>query len=175
MESDQLETWRNVTAGRFVLTRHSALTNQRQYEMIGPGKTFHVTPTERRLNQELAADDELDSFLNGTLQPVRLLDGTEEGLLNNPNHIADDDVAGMFKLHHKTFGARLQQITNTAILNRMLEVAREDDVNATVRQVEAIQARIREVDPPMFETAEVTTSAVPVAGGPSDLRPVSPR
>ena len=169
--SEDLETWKNATEGRFVLARMSAL-GQRTYEMIGANKTFHVTATERRYNQELVADEGSDAFLNGTLQPVRLPDGTEPALLKNPNHIAEDEVRGMFALHWKTFEKRLQEITNSSTLHRLLELARQDEVNATVRQLEAIQERLKVVEPPLFESVEVATTG-PTNQGPS-IRPVTP-
>ena len=172
MNEEQLESWKNATAGRFVLTRMSTM-GQRTYEMIGPNKTFAVTPAERRLNQELVASEELDAFKNGTLQPVRLPEGTEPDLLQNPNHIAEDEVKGMFGLHWKTFEKRLQEITNPSTLETLLELARQDDVNATVRQLEAIQARMKEVAPPLFDNVEVVATG-PTNTGPVGIRPVTP-
>jgi hypothetical protein len=172
VNEDQLETWKNVTAGRFVLVRMSAL-GQRTHEMINAGRTFHLTPAERRVNQELVANDDQDPFMDGTLQPVRLLEGTEENIVKNPNHLSDEDVRTMFGLHWKTFEARVKEITNPSTLERLLQVARESETEATVRQVEAVQMQLREVAPPLFETVEVLSSGAPNTG-PEGIRPVTP-
>lgn len=155
-----LETWKNATKGRVVIQRLSAL-GERRHEMIGGGKMFHLTPRERRVNQELAANRDLDVFLNGTLQPVRLVeeDADSQSLKGNPNHLAEDDIKSLFRAHHKTFEARLSEITNSSALEHLLAVAKEEDTRATVKQLERIRARLTEVDPSNVEY--VTTHAEP--------------
>jgi hypothetical protein len=176
-DEGDFESWQNATRGRVVITKLDA-RGQKRHDMVGPGKIFHVTPRERRMNQELAANEDQDVFMNGTLQPVRLLEGTEDAkeIAASPNHISETDVKGLFKAHHKTFEKRVAEITNPATLERLLEVAREDEVNATVRQVELVQARLAEVAPNMAdERTPVVVDGNPGSSPETGLKPVTPR
>lgn len=175
----EYETWQNATLGRAVITKLDA-RGQKRHDLIGPGKTFHITPTERRMNQELAASEEQDLFLNGVLQPVRLIETDDdfEKLQRNPNHVSEDDVRSMFLLGLPDFVARLDQIGNAAALERLMDIARSDDVNATLRQFEAIQARLAVVSPSLFDSqsdALNPTAANPNQGPPSGIKAVTPR
>lgn len=178
-EVSEYESWQNATLGRVVVTKLDG-RGQKRHDLIGPGKTFHITPLERRMNQELAASEELDVFLNGVLQPVRLLEDAEdfEHLKSNPNHISEDDVRSIFKLKLPQFVARLGEIGNPAALERLMEIARSEEVDATLRQFEAIQTRLAEVSPSIYSQGQpelAPTAASPNAGPPSGIKAVTPR
>lgn len=175
----EYETWQNVTLGRAVVVKLDA-RGQKRHDLIGPGKTFHLTPTERRMNQELAASEEQDLFLNGVLQPVRLIETDEdyERLTKNPNHVSEEDVRTIFLLPLADFVGRLQQIGNPAGLERLKEIARSDEVQCTLRQFEAIEQRLAEVSPSIYDQGqpELTPSAAaPNSGPPSGIKAVTPR
>lgn len=145
---DQLETWQNATKGRVVLKRNGA--NGPRAEMIGPNKLFHITPVERRINQEAAATEELDVFLNGTLQPVRIPEDTEDyqALTSNPNLLGDDEqIIRLFNAALDVFIERLSEIKQPAALERLRELSQIDETGATVAQARAIVARLAEVQP----------------------------
>lgn len=59
---DDLETWKNPNEGRVWINRIDHRGEFTKDEIIGPGKTFHVSALERRLNQEMASAADLDIF-----------------------------------------------------------------------------------------------------------------
>lgn len=157
------ETWKNVTAGTVVL-RKIDRNGELIHEVITGGRTFHVTPTERRLNQEQCASDELDSFQNGILTPLRLIEAAEdvEAIRDNPNHMSEDDMADLFKSKGlKAFQDKVESVTNPIALTRMVEIAKAEEVNATVRQVQILEARLADISEVEVEVHEVETISSP--------------
>jgi hypothetical protein len=120
-------------------------------EQITAKRKVMLTPEERRLNQEVAATDDLDFFQNGMLVPVRLLDSEQDTqkLQANVNAMSETAMKAMFNSQRPAFQAKLQEISNVTTLRRLLEVA--SDVDATIRQVEAIQTRIENLTPAVVE------------------------
>lgn len=162
-DSSLYETWKNVTAGTVVLKKIDR-NGDLIHEVITGGRTVHVTPTERRLNQEQCATDELDFFQNGIMTPVRLIEGAEdvEKIRGNPNHMSEDDMGDLFRAKGlKAFQEKVDAVTNPITLNRMVEIAKAQEVNATVRQVQILEARIEEIAPVGVEVNEVETISGP--------------
>lgn len=156
---DESELWENTTAGRVCLRFY----NQQGMlvdKLVGSRNKFQITPKERLLNQEMAADDDLDVFKNGTFAPVRLVESAEdlEAIRNNPNLVTDVDMKAMLsdRRSTKALQERLDAITNPYALKRMLEIANEDE-GTTARQVKSIEDRLRAVSPATY--AEVTAFA----------------
>lgn len=140
------ETWRNASNGRVginKLDRHGELDQR----LISGGVTILLTPQERAINQDMAANEELDVFSNGTMVPVRLIDAAEDtdSIKSNPNLKSEEDLKGLFKLQWKNFEKELSQIKSSVVLQRIREIAESQD--ATVRQMTVIDNRIKEVDP----------------------------
>lgn len=160
------ERWKNVTTG----TRWFMLQDQfgRPVDkVIRPGQTVEVDPEVRRMNSDAAAGPDLDIFRNGDLQPVRLIEGHEDvaAVTANPNTRGEAELEAMFGLHWKKFEAEVSAITNLTLLNRLLDIATEQ--NSTVRQVEVIKARIAEVNP--VRVAETQLVAPQPGDSPSAL------
>lgn len=172
MSDDKYETWKNATLGRVVLKKYNQ-KGELSDEMVAGHKVFHITPQERRINTEMAATAELDMFSNGQLTPVRLIDSEEDAkeLASNPNLMSEDEMRDLFKAHWKTFEARVSEISNLPALNRMLELASNNEVDAKVRQLDAIKARIEDVNP----TTHVEISHAGSVDERTGLKPVTPR
>lgn len=168
---EDLETWKNSTKGRVVVQRLSAL-GERRHDMIGAGRMFHLTPRERRVNQELAANSDMDVFMNGTLQPVRLIedDPDSQAVTGNPNHLNESEAEALFKTQYKVFATRLASISNPSALEYLLSLTQREEIHATVRQVERITARLSEVNPDTMGSASENGRPSEVAG-----RAVTPR
>lgn len=150
MDTDaELEAWTNATAGRIMLRRHS-VTGELQTELIPSGKTIHLSPMERKMNQEVAANEDLDVFLNGSLQPVRLLEGeaSSEAMAAHPNHLSEDEARRLFKASPDAFAARLDEITNPAAVERLLALAEDPGIGATFHQHQQVQARLNVLNAP---------------------------
>ncbi len=142
------ETWRSSIEGTIFIKRYDRSGDEID-EMIGAGKEIRVLPEERRLNQEIAATPELDPFQNGMLVPLRLVESAEdyEELKGYPNHLTEDDMRGLLK-NSKALAALetgIADISNPTTLVRFLAIAEEPTVDATVRQVAVIRARLEEV------------------------------
>lgn len=178
--SDDLETWKNPNEGRVWINRIDHRGELSKDEIIGPGKVFHMSALERRLNQEMASDPDLDIFTNGTLSPVRLIEGSAdaEAFKSNPNLMTEGDMKDLFK-PAKTeaakaeatdaFTTRLTAIKNPATLDRLLSLARTED--APLSRVEAIENRIREIAG--VQSASVDTRSS-LSGRPAAAKAVTP-
>lgn len=141
------EVWKNATASQIVLLRQGGPGGQTRHEIISGERTFSISPEERRMNQNMAANPELDVFNNGMLQPVKLLEDSEPEMLDNPNHIGEDQLPRLFKLHYRNFDKRISEISNPIVLQRLIDISAAQD--ATIRQVETIKARLDAIQPPM--------------------------
>lgn len=143
---ENMEAWRNAMAGRVVVTKFGADGKLRS-ELVASGKVIHLSPAERKINQEAAANEDLDVFLNGCLQPVRLVTGdkSSEEMAAHPNHLTDEEALALFKAPKEDFVARLASITNAAAVQRLLDLAEEGSTGASFQQHELVQARLEAV------------------------------
>lgn len=143
---DGLEAWKNSTPGRVIVTKYG-VDGSRRSEMISSGRVIHLTPEERKLNQELAANDELDVFLNGVLQPVRLLEDDESSrrMADHPNHLTDAEAVKLFKGSTDAFVERLSLITNATAVERLLSLAEDPKIKASFQQHKLIKERLEAV------------------------------
>lgn len=140
----EAEVWRNTTPGTTFITKIGEY-GKRISELIYGGRSFSLTPQERRINQAGYATDDLDLFRNGTFQPVTLIDGEydTETLRENPNILSDVDIKKLFKQHGEAFDQRIEQITSEAVLNRVQELAREPRHQVTLQQYETVRKHQR--------------------------------
>lgn len=143
--SAELETWE---ANGRVCIRKVDRNGNLEPVMVNRGRRIQLTEEERRLNQLRAASEEMDPFANGTLSPVRLVEGSEaaEAILSNPNHVTEDDMRELLSGHHKTFEKRLNEFVSPYILRRMIDMAENDDeVEVSTKRMQAIKDRLKEV------------------------------
>ncbi len=140
---EKLEAWRNATAGRVIVQKYGVDGVTLRPEMISPGKTIHLSPLERKYNQEIAATEELDVFLNGRLQPVSLVDDDESSrqMAEHPNHITDDESVALFESSLEDFEKRLNLITNVSTVQRLISLAEDPDNNASFHQHRMLRER----------------------------------
>ena len=175
-DADSIETWQNVTRGRVVLNRLGEL-GQKRPDMIGAGKTFHITPRDRRINQEAAANPDLDVFLNGTLQPVHLPSDNGEdysAITSNPNLLGDDaQIKRLFKATDDVFAERLGEIKNASALERLKDLANQDETGARVSQLRMIEARLTQIAPEITNIHADATGADPDRG--AQIKAVTPK
>lgn len=173
-EDDDYEVWENAGKGRVAIQKLDQRGLKRT-EIVAGGRKFHVTPRERRMNQELVALESMDVFINGTLRPVRMIEGTEDAkeIASNPNHLSESDMVTLLKSHYKTFDDRLESITNIGTVERLLELAETDEVGATVRTVSRLRDRLAALNPTqVMETTHVAMSNDAMIGG---IKAVTPR
>ena len=152
---DLYEAWKNEGEG-IVFVKRVSRTGELTDEMIAGGKTIHLTPAERRLNEELFAEVEYNFFRNGVLSPVKLIEDAADvdELKGNPNHLTEDDLRKLFKDRRatKAFEERIAQITNPIALKKLIAIASDED--ASLKQLEIVKARMEEVAPSLYSTVE---------------------
>lgn len=153
-----LEAWKNETAGTVVVKKLDHRGELNKTELVRGGGVVHLSTEERRMNQEMAANQRQDVFSTGVLTPVHLLDTAEDAkeIASNPNLLSEDDMRALVKGHPKTFEKRLSEIVNPTTLQRLMAIAKDED--ASFKRVEAIKDRLRGVSP---QVNEVSTAAPP--------------
>lgn len=146
VEAQDLETWQNAGRSRVIIKKF-AHSGELVDHIIKGQQKLSVTSHERRLNQEMAADADWDPFNNGTFIPVLLVETAEdlEQIKSNPNLMSEDDMRALLRQHFKQVQSRLRDIKSETVLNRLAEIAHEEDVS--VGKVEAITARLQEFKP----------------------------
>lgn len=137
------ETWKNQGAGNVVVKKRGEYGVEKD-EMVRGGKTLHISEADRRMNQERAAAESLDVFTNGMLAPLKVGDSAAE-FAENSNLLTEDEMRTLVRGHAKTFAKKLGEISNPIVVERLLQIAKEED--STIGRVESIQARLDEVDP----------------------------
>lgn len=149
-EQPQVETWKNNGNGNVWVWKIDRLGNLKD-EVVKSGQKFTITTDERLLNSERASGPDMDIFRNGALAPVRLIEGSEDAreLAENPNLIAESEMAGLFKLKVKDFEDRLTSITNETVLRRLKAIAEDEETGATLKQVRKIEERLEDIVHPV--------------------------
>lgn len=160
MSEQEYETWQ--ANGRIVLRKFNR-TGNLEAVLVNSGRRIQLTEQERIMNQDRVADESMDPFANGTLSPVRLPDSSKESaqaIVESPNTIGEEDMVKLLDGHHKTFEKKLGEITSPYVVRRMLAIAQSDDVDVTLKRVEAIESRLRELtsdtDIPVVEHQRIT-------------------
>lgn len=161
-QEPDVEQWKNATAGTVHIIRLGDY-GKPQSELIYSGRVFTITPQERRRNQNAFATPALDMFTNGTLEAVSLIDGEPDTprLRSNPNMLDEKEIPRVFKLRGENFNERIATITNPATISRLLELARDPRLNATVHQYETLRRRERTLN----GEAESESPAQPAGDG----------
>jgi hypothetical protein len=155
--SEDFESWENQTDGRHIIKKFGAKGDLID-DMINARRKFHLTTQERHINQERAADDTLDPFANGIFAPVRLLETAEDfaQISSNPNVMGEDEMKKLVKGNIAALEARLAEVRNPVVLQRLLEVADSEDI--TVKKLGAIQGRLQEVSPSLYVEVQSAVS-----------------
>lgn len=168
----EVETWENASRGIVWVKKLDRMGNLKD-EVIRAGMKVVLSTEERMFNQDSAATEDLDVFKNGRLIPVRLIETAEDAkeIAANPNLISESEMRGLFKAHHKTFEAKVNSITNVVALERMSAMAEEE--NASLRQVNLLQARMSDLAAKTTNVPVVERSSSPLGGDRFDAgRPV---
>lgn len=142
------ETWKSNIEGTIIVKRYDRKGDEKD-ERIASGQEIRLLPEERRLNQEIAAEPGQDPFQNGMLVPMKLVESADDydDLRGHPNHLTEDDMRKL--LANPKQIAKLEEgissISNPTTLVRLLAIAEEPDVDASVKQVAAIKSRLAKV------------------------------
>jgi len=169
------EIWENSSRATLMLKKIDTLGHVSDEKLL-PGRNTHLSPQERRYNQELAATPEMDFFQNGYLRPVKLIedDADTEVLQANLNAMSEKQMRELFAERIRAFTAKLEEVSNPIVLERLLDLAGEAD--ATVRQVEVVKARLEQLRPSTHEV-QLAGGVAPTVGPQREgaIRAVTPR
>lgn len=155
------------------------------HEQVKPGGVVRLLPEERRMNQEQAAEQDLDVFTNGHLIPVRLVETADDfdRLKGNPNHMTAADMSVLVS-NPKALKAKVAEVDNAATLRRLLDVANGPDSDAKVKDVRIIEERLVSVlhpegDPTVVEIEQIdgerTAKATAAPKSPAPRNPAAGR
>lgn len=142
-----LEQWKHTGRGKLIIRRIGQFGAQHSSRVQG-GQTFHVTPQERRLNQQMVTRPEYDPFTNGMCEAI-VLDPTDpdyETLTSNPNVIREEDITRVFRLKGERFAERLGRISSANTIRHLIDLAEAPDSEVTVPQYKRLQNRLAELD-----------------------------
>lgn len=133
---------------------------------IKPHGKIRLLPEERRLNQEMAAEESLDVFTNGHLIPTVLVETSEdfEQLKGNPNHLTATDMEDILS-DPAALQEQIASVSNVGTLRRLLTIANGPDSEVRVKDVRAIEARLDEVMNPADDDDETTVVEIEQIGG----------
>lgn len=147
IEAVDVETWEHMVAGETWITRFDRFGNVLPQKLQGKGRTFQVTPEERRAHEGKCAHPSLNPYRNGRCVPVKLVDSAPETaeLKANPDAMTETAMKALFNSQIATFNKKVGAITNVLTLQRLLEVAEEVDAKSS--QIKTIQARIEAIQP----------------------------
>lgn len=142
-DKDKLEVWKNTTAG----LRWCEVTDRQgrqQSRLVKGGRTFTITPFERQLNQDAAADAGLDHFRNGTFVLVKAAKDTDMSEIASPDSLTDSEVLGIvhdLMAKTRTVGNALKGIKSPVALQRIYERAVVEDISKS--QIDEIKGRLQ--------------------------------
>lgn len=150
VDSPELEVWKNPGVSHVVLIRFGASGSLIEERVVG-GKKVHLTPTERKINEERCVEPEFNPFRNGMLAPVRLVNAEDEAeFASNPNLMTEEEMRSIVKANPKKFVERLAALTNPILVTRLRDIAYEED--ASVNRVEAISKRLEKLAPKVIHS-----------------------
>lgn len=161
----RLETWQNACKGRIGVLKFDRF-GQLKSETIRPGAKVQVTVEERQINSERAATKGLDVFNNGYLVPVKILEDTEDAkeIASNPNLMSESDLKKLFKGTQKAFASKVNAITNTQTLRRLLDMTEDEEIGATVKHQKIVENRLVELEPDLGFTDVQVVNDEPIKG-----------
>lgn len=151
-----IESWQNVSRGKVLVNKFDH-NRQVVQEVVHPGRQVLVSPQERTiLNSDRTYAVKDDVFQNGLLIPLILASDSGE-LKENPNHMNETQMRGLFSLNWKTFDREISAISSPPVLQRLLEMIEDPDdkIDPTTRQRDVVEQRLKEVSGTNVEIDEI--------------------
>lgn len=143
------EIWRNVTQGLRYYIALDPIGNQ-THKSVQPGRTFTISPMERRLNQEAAWAEKADMFKNGTFVLEQESPETLSEEVESANALTDKQIEEAVALAGKGKTEAIETIltdldslvTAERILDELVsQDARQSLINAAKNKVEILTER----------------------------------
>lgn len=152
----ELEEWESVVRGTRGITRYSE-KGERSPEIVPPGSIFHITPDERRRNQQRVRDKAKDPFSNGAFRLRTAVDSDANSVaakkISEKGAKADDDLQTILETPFgPKFTAKIDALSGSVAFERLYRLAREQEVGA--KKIDMIGARLKELDPDVVLVGE---------------------
>lgn len=147
---EDTEVWRNAARSRHWIKKFDRGGGTTDV-ILNAGQKFELSPSERRLNQELAADSSLDFFTNGTFEPVKLTADDADNASIEATVLDEDELMSLLKGNTNTFKKKLADIASAATVQRLVDIAEDPDAEyeVSLRKVELLRDRLSEIQPPI--------------------------
>lgn len=141
-----LEIWENPTESLVALIKLDHRGVQID-ALVQAGRKIHLTPEEREINEGLVAEDKLNPFRNGLLRPIKLIknDPDVADAVITANARSDSELLEILKKSGAVFNRAIGEMDSEVTLRRLEALAA--DADGTLKQVEAIKARLEVVSP----------------------------
>lgn len=144
---DMVEVWQNTAAG---MRWYTALDRQgREMEKtVQGGRTFTLTPFDRQINQDMAANSDLDLFRNGTFVLVKAAGETEMDEIESSDSFTDAELSVLVNemlAKNKTPEEALASISSPVTLGRLHTALVLADAPSSMR--DAVKAKKNEQEP----------------------------
>lgn len=146
MARQALEIWENVTEALLGLLKLDHRGANAEVLVRGGGKVT-LTPEEREINEAMIPDEKFNPFRNGMLRAVKLTDSPDATPVDSSAALSDEELAEFFKKPAAAFSKALKEVESSVLLQRLVTHGEQNE--ATVKQVDAVKARLAEVDPPL--------------------------
>jgi hypothetical protein len=158
-EVNLVEIWKNTTNGMRWCKQHDK-AGAEGTKIVQGQRTFSITPLDRQLNQDIAANAELDLFRNGTFVLVRAADDTDEDEIQSPDSVTEGEIAALsmeVTAEPALVDKLLKGINSPVALSRILEQFVVDDVPKEV--IEYVKMKKAKFDPSVTPSAVRTVVA----------------
>ena len=157
--NESVEVWKNSAAGmRWIKVL------DRQGREIGKtiqgGRTFTISTFDRQVNQDAAAESDLDLFRNGTFVLVKASTETNEDEIESSDSLTDAELATMVhEILAKSLTAEqaIFKITSPVTLGRLLEALVVEDASKSA--IDTVKAKKQSIEPGAAVEREVVVPA----------------
>ena len=149
-DNNEQERWQSHSQVPFGIIKFDRMGNPVR-TMVKPGETISVSVDERLYTQAKAENSTrgsaVDSFTNGDLKPIQLVETAEDyaEIADNPNHMNDDDIKAMLKIKVADFKKRIDEIDNPALLQRIKQIADENPDLVTVGKLRHLDEKLEPI------------------------------
>lgn len=138
----EVEVWQNVSLGS-KWYKCFDVRGQVTSKVVRGGKTFTLTPLERQMNQESAANPKQSLFLNGTFVLRQKAEATDLSELESPEALTDsqiDDIVRDVTMGDVDITEQVQAMESEVTLSRLFERLVLEDARKSV--VDMVKARL---------------------------------
>ena len=156
--NETVEVWKNTAAGMRWIT-----VLDRQGREVGKtvqgGRTFTISTFDRQVNQDAAAEPDLDLFRNGTFVLVKESSETNRDEIESSESLTDAELSTMVHeilAKNMTADEAIRKISSPVTLGRVLEWLIVED--APKSAIDAVREKKNQVEPGAAVEREIVSA-----------------